>query len=403
MIKFDTIDKKPKLYNLAVMTLLFAAAVAALALTGAEEHKFIISALCLAYLLAGIFMIQRAFVNQLKYNPYSYNTIVYTGFTIYVLLLFIVLLINSIRMSASPSLYVVSSITAALRSSAQTYMYLSLPFIFIFSAGLCVSNISLIRHEGKSLNNILGIIISAATVGFFAFIISFDYYSTGSAKEVMIHDLIAGMLYSVFIYLECMMLGTIISNVIITRYKPEYDKDFVIILGCRIRKDGTPTPLLKGRADRALEFYERQKEATGKELIFITSGGQGDDEIMPESLSIKNYLIERGVLPELVIEENKSTSTLENMKFSKEIIDKINPDGKVIFSTSNYHVFRSGICARRVKLRATGIGKKTKWYFWPNASVREFAGLMTNHRGKQIAILLGIIAAYSAITVLSYM
>ena len=44
-----------------------------------------------------------------------------------------------------------------------------------------------------------------------------------------------------------------------------------------------------------------------------------------------------------------------------------------------------------MKLRAQGIGADTKWYFWPNAAVREFIGLLSEHRGKQALILLGII------------
>ena len=75
---------------------------------------------------------------------------------------------------------------------------------------------------------------------------------------------------------------------------------------------------------------------------------------------------------------------------------------KVMFTTTNYHVFRSGLFARRVKMRAMGMGAKTKWYFWPNAAVREFVGLVTEHRLKQAAILGGIVAFYLIMTVLNY-
>ena len=117
---------------------------------------------------------------------------------------------------------------------------------------------------------------------------------------------------------------------------------------------------------------------------------------------MKNYLIEKGVPEEHIIEENRSTSTYENMMYSKEIIKNLNPDGKVVFSTSNYHIFRSGLMARRVKMRAVGIGARTKWYFWPNASVREFVGLLTEHRLKQSLVLGGMILFYTVLTVLNY-
>ncbi|MBQ9544936.1 MAG: YdcF family protein, partial [Clostridia bacterium] len=121
-----------------------------------------------------------------------------------------------------------------------------------------------------------------------------------------------------------------------------------------------------------------------------------------ESSAMKKYLLERSVPEERIIEEDRSTSTFENMKFSKEKIDAVRPGAKIAFSTTNYHVFRSGLFARRVKMRAVGMGAKTKWYFWPNAAVREFAGLLTNHRGKQALILGGMIVFYVVLTLIAY-
>ena len=117
---------------------------------------------------------------------------------------------------------------------------------------------------------------------------------------------------------------------------------------------------------------------------------------------MKKYLMEHGVPEERILEEDRSTDTLENMKFSKEKIWAIDPQAKVAFSTTNYHVFRSGLFARRVKMRAVGMGAETRWYFWPNAAVREFAGLLTRHRGKQALILGSMIGIYTVLTLFAY-
>ena len=53
-------------------------------------------------------------------------------------------------------------------------------------------------------------------------------------------------------------------------------------------------------------------------------------------------------------------------------------------------------------MRAVGMGAKTKWYFWPNAAVREFVGLLTQHLDKQVLILGSLVAAYVILTVVSY-
>ena len=59
-----------------------------------------------------------------------------------------------------------------------------------------------------------------------------------------------------------------------SRHIPEFDKDYIIILGCQIKSDGTLTKLLKARVDKAIEFSKKQKEKTGKDIIFIPSGGK---------------------------------------------------------------------------------------------------------------------------------
>ena len=76
------------------------------------------------------------------------------------------------------------------------------------------------------------------------------------------------------------------------------------------------------------------------------------------------------------------------MVFSKEKIDKINKDGKIIFSTTNYHVFRSGVIAEDAGIDCEGMGSKTKWYFYTNALIREFIANLMYEKNKHIALLI---------------
>ena len=401
-MRFDTRDKKPKLYHILLLSVLTAALLGVLNLPDGAEHMLTSFLVLDVYFLAVWILLLDAFFKQLQYNPYSYNTIFYIGFALFLLSVLVTHVMITVQLLRFPEEYRVGEVFNWMTNSASTFMILSLPFILIFSAALCISNISLIRHEGRRFVNILGIILSLLLVGGVAVLMRFNFYASGSQQEVMIHDLIANTFAAVYLYFECMLIGVIIANVIVVHYEPEKDKDFLIILGCGLRKDGTPTPLLRGRIDRALSFYRQQKTETGKELIFVTSGGQGPNEVISESASMKRYLIEQGIPAEQIVEEDRSTDTFENMKFSREKIRAINPNGKVAFATTNYHVFRSGLFARRVKMRAVGMGAKTRWYFWPNAAVREFVGLLTEHRGKQALILGGMIALYVALTLWVY-
>ena len=401
-MRFDTRDKKPKLWNLAIIAGFLVLGITILTVSGIKDGVFISCVLIDLFILTAIVLLLKAFKGQLEYNPYSYNTIFYMGFAIFSAFVLVTYILLTISIINQPADYIADHIFSRLLNSATDYMFITFPFLFIFSLLLCISNISLIRHEGFRPVNLLGIILSFLLVGGVLFIFFYDFYFMGSYYELIIHELITNIFAAVYLYFECMLIGVIIANIIVVRYEPDKDKDFLIVLGCGLRKDGTPTPLLKGRLDRALAFYKKQKEETGKDLTFITSGGQGPDEAVSESLAMKRYLMEKGIPEDLIIEEDRSTSTHENMLFSKEKIMERNPDGKIAFSTTNYHVFRSGLFARYVKMRAVGMGARTKWYFWPNAAVREFVGLLTEHKIKQLIIFGSMILFYIVLIFLSY-
>ena len=197
-----------------------------------------------------------------------------------------------------------------------------------------------------------------------------------------------------------MLLSTIVCAVLSTRYKPPYNLDYIIILGCAIRADGTPTPLLRGRAARALAFEREQFALSGKHAKFVPYGGQGSDEIISEAASIKRWLTEQGVPPEQILEENRSVNTYQNMAFSKQVIeaDAGQTEGVQIgFSTTNYHVFRGYTLANRVRMKVKGLSAKTKLYFFPNAFIREFIGLLWEQKLRHLLCILLLLAAVGCV------
>lgn len=401
-LKLDTLHKKPKVYHIAVLSAAVLAVLLVLFIFGGEGLIRFCPVLLSAYFFAVAALLIRAFFLQMRYNLYSYNTIIYFGFALFSFFIGVVCAILFFTLRGVPAESLKLNLLGSLLNSAKNYSFMTLPFLFVFSVALVISNLALIRHEGFRPVNLLGIVLALAILGGFALIFALDYYSTGSQTEVMLHDILTNILAAIYLYFECMMLGTMVADAIAARYEPKKDKDFLIVLGCAIRKNGTPTPLLRGRLDRALYFAKTQEAETGKAPVFVLSGGQGSDEIISEAECMRRYLAEQGVSEDGMLLEDKSTDTAENMKFSKEIILSRKPDAVVAFSTTNYHVFRSGLKARRVKLRAQGMGCRSKWYFWPNSAVREFVGLLTQHRLKQGLILGGLIVVYVLFTILYY-
>ena len=268
--------------------------------------------------------------------------------------------------------------------TGQVMLLVLTPFMFAMSVFLMISNIWLIRHEGKRLVNTLGIgfgllwiIGTLLTLGPFIFF-NFTIPMPSIMRYVLIY---------VMCYFECMFIVTGFSAVLAVHYKPKHDRDYIIILGCRIRKDGTPTPLLKGRVDAAIRFEQKQFKETGKHAIFVPSGGRGDDEVLSEAESMKNYLMEKGIPEERILIEDKSANTFENMKFSKGVIEGVSGNikkKKIAFATTNYHVFRGYVLSRKNDFVAKGISAGTKRYFYPNAFLREFIGLLVDQLPRHI-------------------
>ena len=79
----------------------------------------------------------------------------------------------------------------------------------------------------------------------------------------------------------------------------------------------------------------------------------------------------RGVDEGRIITEDKSTSTWENFKFSKAILDERFPGASAAFVTTNFHVYRAGRVAIMNGIEAEGYGAKDVWYTAPNNYMRE--------------------------------
>lgn len=162
----------------------------------------------------------------------------------------------------------------------------------------------------------------------------------------------------------------IVSVMLVSSAISEKDEkvDCVIVLGAGLKGE-TPTLVLKERLDYTLDYIS---ENPGTKII--VSGGQGYGETITEAEAMKRYLVERGVSEELIIKEEKSTSTFENMVFSKKLyFEKFGmaPE-KVMIITNDFHMFRSKLLAKRVGLDAYGISSGTPWWIYPNVFLREY-------------------------------
>lgn len=328
--------------------------------------------------------------NEYEKQKYSYGIIMNLGLLIFInvnILRQINLLIQNWNVINIVDIY-----TNTLKSFSFFAM-LTLPCIIILSIYSIITNFVLIKKEGfsprKSLGIVLGFLALFGLLGSQTLYYVISKLLISSEKQFIKFTLDI-CINATLSYLYTLIIATLYCNIKAAKHIPEYNKDFVIILGSKINKDGSLPPLLKGRVDKALDFGNKQYEITKKKIIYVPSGGKGNDEVTSEAEAIKKYLIEKGIKDKQILIEDKSTSTFENMKFSKNKIDETKKDAKISFSTTNYHVFRSGVIANEQGIDIEGMGSVTKWYFYTNALIREFIANLVQERKSHIILLLSI-------------
>ena len=267
---------------------------------------------------------------------------------------------------------------------------------------VCISNVVLLIKEGYRLHNLLGFIFgSMYLIG-----VNLLWNPISTLPEGLNPVLI--FIRLCVCYLECTFLAICVMGYLTAHREPEYDRDYCIILGCSISKKGKLRPLIKGRVNRAIHYAWEQEIETGKSMIYIPSGGQGPDEPISEGSAMELYLLSHGAEENEVYAEKESRNTLENLLYSKKIIESMVPGtseassasvpgtiGKVAIVTSNFHVLRSGLLSRRAGLDAIVIGCDTKWYFWPNAFLRETIAILAMYPWVHLSVAL-VFALFSA-------
>ena len=324
---------------------------------------------------------------------YDYSTIYYAGFSLFALVTGLTMMIITFSHAFHPEEYHMMTVYSAISGASTWFMRLTAPVMIVFAIVLIVSNIVLMRHEGRQPGNALGLLVSILLIlGEALEMYLFLRNSSGSEWEMRLERTLENTYATLFIYCQCMLTGAVICGIKAAKHNPAPDKDFIIIHGCWFRKDGTLPPLLRDR--------RKQKEVTGKEAVFVPSGGQGKDEPMPEGEAIRHYLESQEVPEDRILPETRSKNTFENMSFSRDLIREKNPEGKVLFATSSYHVFRSGIWAKRAGLPAEGIGSRTRWWFWPNAFIRETAGLLHKRWKQELFFLLVLLLFFGLLSMI---
>lgn len=140
----------------------------------------------------------------------------------------------------------------------------------------------------------------------------------------------------------------------------------IIVLGCQVKGD-KPSLSLEKRADAAYRFLLKNPNS-----VAILSGGKGPGENITEAQCLRGLLYDRGILNDRLIMEDKSTTTDENIRFSKEIMEKLGLECEnVAIATSEYHQKRAKVICKRYGMTAYAQSAHTKLILLPTFLMRE--------------------------------
>lgn len=174
-----------------------------------------------------------------------------------------------------------------------------------------------------NIGNFVGIICSLFLILFGSF---YNSFPSGLKKAIFI---------SIAVFLAVVILPISFNMARYANYKKDAGAQTVIVLGCKVN-GSTPSRYLYDRCKKAAEYLNNNPDA-----VAVLSGGQGSDEAISEAQCMENVLVNMGIDKSRLYKEEKSTSTGENIAFSKKVIEENGFSKSVLIVTNEFHEYRA--------------------------------------------------------------
>lgn len=131
------------------------------------------------------------------------------------------------------------------------------------------------------------------------------------------------------------------------------DVDCILVLGCLVRPDGTPSGMLEDRLTTGVELWE-----TGVSDTLLMSGDHGTKEY-DEVNSMRDFAVEKGVPVERVFMDHAGFCTYDSIYRLKEVFKA----KKVVIVTQEYHLYRALYIANALGIEAWGVPADLHRYY----------------------------------------
>lgn len=130
------------------------------------------------------------------------------------------------------------------------------------------------------------------------------------------------------------------------------DVDCILILGCAVWANDTPSPMLEDRLKRGIELYK-----LGVAPKIIVSGDHGKD-YYDEVTTMRQYCLDNGVPSEDIFMDHAGFSTYESVYRARDIFEA----ERLVIVTQKYHLYRAVYSARELGLDAYGVSSDLRLY-----------------------------------------
>ena len=149
------------------------------------------------------------------------------------------------------------------------------------------------------------------------------------------------------------------------RQNPEAGIPYMIVLGAAVWGESMSWTL-QNRMETALVYLRANPQTK-----VIVSGGQGPGEDVTEASVMKKFLLENGIDPSRVLLEDQSTSTAENIRFSKKLLS----GNRAVLVTNDFHAYRATWLAEREGIKADVLIAPTPPVVHKQLWLREYIAL----------------------------
>lgn len=248
--------------------------------------------------------------------------------------------------------------------------------VIISTIYLIFNGRQMMTFEGRRLANLLSLFYGLAIALSLALTFFFPHFIVLRKMLSLTNGL---LIYGSYLYVTYIIYGFVYNTFPVIKHP-----DYIIILGSGLIGDKVP-PLLAQRLEKGKMMYEKFNNSPK----IVVSGGQGVDEPITEAEVMAQYLRQVSIPQEDIIIEQQSINTLENLQFSKTILDEKSKENYYcLVVTNSFHSLRAGIYMRKLGIKGRSIGSRTALYFLPSAWIRETFGLIMLY-WKWHAIFLG--------------